>query len=213
METTGDVVVVHGEGELYARTAHLFAVAQDVACAANDLHTWAVSRPSQGQQQEAAGRSIRKLYRPGVLLEPGPAAHLHELERRGAKVRITPDEINETIILDHRLAILAGDTTLGEHSYSVITRQEIVQSVTSLFNAAWRAATDLAVFDAEFAEVRTLAPQILDVLASGCKDETAARTLGLGLRTYRRRVAELMSALGATSRFQAGARARELGLV
>jgi DNA-binding NarL/FixJ family response regulator len=35
----------------------------------------------------------------------------------------------------------------------------------------------------------------------------------LSLRTYRRRVAELMTALGATSRFQAGARAHELGLI
>jgi DNA-binding NarL/FixJ family response regulator len=44
-------------------------------------------------------------------------------------------------------------------------------------------------------------------------DETAVRALGVSLRTYRRRVAELMTALGAASRFQAGARARELGLV
>jgi DNA-binding NarL/FixJ family response regulator len=35
----------------------------------------------------------------------------------------------------------------------------------------------------------------------------------LSLRTYRRRVAELMAALGATSRFQAGALANELGLI
>lgn len=61
--------------------------------------------------------------------------------------------------------------------------------------------------------MRIPAPQILEMLSSGCKDETAARTLGPGLRTYRRRVAELMTALGATSRFQAGAPARELGLV
>ena len=33
------------------------------------------------------------------------------------------------------------------------------------------------------------------------------------VRTYRRRVAELMTALGAESRFQAGVRARELGLI
>ena len=54
---------------------------------------------------------------------------------------------------------------------------------------------------------------MLELLGSGCKDETAARTLGLGVRTYRRRVAELMNALGADSRFQAGVRARELGLI
>jgi DNA-binding NarL/FixJ family response regulator len=54
--------------------------------------------------------------------------------------------------------------------------------------------------------------QILRMLGAGLKDEAAARSLGLSLRTYRRRVAELMASLGAESRFQAGLRARELGL-
>ncbi|HKS48387.1 MAG TPA: DNA-binding response regulator [Amycolatopsis sp.] len=213
MKLASDVAVVHGEEELFARTAHLFAGAEEVICAANTLNTWAVSRQRRVPSGEATGRRVRKLYRPGVLLEPGPAAHLRELERLGAEIRITPDEINETIILDRRTAILAGDLSYGERSFSVVTRPEVVQSVLSLFNAAWRGGTPVSAFDAEFAEVRALLPRILDALASGCKDETAARTLGLGLRTYRRRVAELMSALGATSRFQAGARARELGLI
>ncbi|MFI2370416.1 hypothetical protein [Streptomyces sp. NPDC018833] len=34
--------------------------------------------------------------------------------------------------------------------------------------------------------------------------------LGMSLRTYRRRVADVMTLPGATSRFQAGLRAREL---
>ncbi|NKQ55095.1 response regulator transcription factor [Amycolatopsis sp. K13G38] len=210
METTGDVVVVRGEEELFARTAHLFAAAEEIACAANDLHTWAVTHQFHGEQDHRPleGR-VRKLYRPAVLLDPTQAEHVWERHRLGAEIRITRDEVNETIIVGERLAILAGDG----HSYTVVTRPEVLRSVTSLFNAAWRASTDIKVFDANFAEVRALAPRILDVLASGCKDETAARTLGLGLRTYRRRVAELMNALGATSRFQAGARARDLGLV
>lgn len=211
MEVTGEVVTIRGEAELFARTAHLFAAAGDVACAANDVHTWTASR--QVAESEATDRTVRKLYRPAVLLDPGQVQHLRERKRFGAQIRITSDEINETIILDRRLAILAGDLSAGERSYSVVTRPEVVQSVTSLFNAAWRAATELEVFEMRFAEIRVLAPRILEVLASGCKDETAARTLGLGLRTYRRRVAELMAALGATSRFQAGARARELDLI
>jgi DNA-binding NarL/FixJ family response regulator len=109
--------------------------------------------------------------------------------------------------------ILAGDLRAGQRGYSVITQPETVQGVASLFEAAWRSATELAVYDAQIAEIRQLAPQVLDLLSQGCKDETAARALGLGVRTYRRRVAELMAALGAQSRFQAGARARELGLV
>jgi DNA-binding NarL/FixJ family response regulator len=95
----------------------------------------------------------------------------------------------------------------------VVWAPEVVQAVGSLFDVAWRAGTDLDTYDRDLIELRQLAPRILELLGSGCKDETAARTLALSVRTYRRRVAELMSALGASSRFQAGVRARELGLV
>lgn len=214
MKVNGDVPVVRGEAELFARTAHIFAEAGEIACAAHDLHTWAATSTRQQVAERPAKRqAVRKLYRPAVLLDPAQVDHLRWAKRQGAQVRITHDEINETIILDQRLAILSGDVSSGGRSYGVVTQPEIMQSVLSLFNAAWRAATEAEVFEMRFAEVRALAPRILEVLSSGCKDETAARTLGLGLRTYRRRVAELMAALGATSRFQAGVRARELGLV
>ncbi|MBO0810414.1 MAG: response regulator transcription factor [Microlunatus sp.] len=141
----------------------------------------------------------------------------HDLEVRrdqyGAEIRLTTDELNETIILGGRLAILAGDLSSGPRTYSVITQRDTVQGVLSLFEAAWRSATDLAICDARVAEIRQIAPQVLDLLGQGVKDESAARALGLGVRTYRRRVADLMDALGAESRFQAGVRARELGLV
>lgn len=211
MKTASDVVVVRGEQELSDRASHLFENATEVACAANDLHTWSMSRPSQAPSP-GTGR-IRKMYRPGVLLDPTGTAHLREVQSLGATIRITAAEINETILLDNRVAILAGGLTDGVRSYSVLTNPETVQGVRSLFEAAWSASTELAVYDARIAEIRQLAPQILELLASGCKDETAARTLGLGVRTYRRRVAELMTAMDASSRFQAGARARELGLI
>jgi hypothetical protein len=212
MTTTqaGDVVVVRGEEELFARAGHLFESATDCACAANDLYTWAAAKRGPGPGRMPAGRRVRKLYRPAALLEPASARRLHELARAGAEVRISPNEVNETIIFDRRIAILAGD---APHTYSVLLGAEAVQGVASLFDAAWRGGSELAVHDARVSEIRALAPRILELLATGCKDETAARRLGLSLRTYRRRVAELMDTLGATSRFQAGARARELGLV
>ena len=219
---TAQVAIVRGEEELFARTAHLFAGATDIACAANDLSTWAATRPrpeiareiAQGvAEHHRAGARVRKLYRPGVLLNPSTAQHLATLRDAGADIRITPDEVNETIILDRRVAILAGDLSDGARSYSVIARPEVVQGVASLFEVAWRNSGSLAAYDAELTELRSLAPRVLELLAAGGKDESAARTLGLGVRTYRRRVAELMAAVGATSRFQAGLRARELGLV
>ncbi|WAL65271.1 DNA-binding response regulator [Amycolatopsis cynarae] len=213
MDTIGTGVLVRGEAELFAATAHLFANAAEIACAAADLNTWVTTRRASPPSAGPGPHKIRKLYRPGVLLEPERAEHLYAMERLGAGIRITRDEILETIILDNRFAILAGDRSHGERAYRVVDEAGLVRNIVSLFDAAWRAGTELSLYDAEFAEVRALAPRILDVLASGCKDETAARTVGLSVRTYRRRVADLMSALGATSRFQAGVRARELGLV
>jgi len=217
MQTGEAVTIVRGEEELLARTARLFAAATDVACAANDLFTWEATHRSEGlsaSHPPRDGATVRKVYRSGVLLDPVATRRLEQLrDQHGAQVRLTTDEINETIVLDRRVAILAGDVRAGRRSYSVITQPEAVQGVMSLFDAAWRSATDLAVFDARIAEIRAMAPQVLDLLGQGVKDETAARAMGMGVRTYRRRVAELMAALGATSRFQAGVRARELGLV
>ncbi|WP_019819548.1 response regulator transcription factor [Saccharomonospora saliphila] len=218
VRASGAVTVVRGEEELFQRTGHLFATVTDIACAANDLASWVAVRKSDELAAATAGRlgemRIRKIYRSGLLLDSVSTQELaRRRDRLGAQIRITTEEINETILLDRRVVILAGDLSAGRRSYSVITQPETVQGVRSLFETAWRSATDLAVYDAQVAEIRQLAPAVLDLLSRGVKDEAAARTLGLGVRTYRRRVAELMAALGAGSRFQAGIRARELGLV
>jgi hypothetical protein len=219
MPTTGTVTVVRGEQEVFRRTAHLFAEATEITCAANSLATWTWTRDqdhpaAMDRQRRRPGTRIRKVYRSGMLLDPAWARWVRTArDQHGAQVRLTTDEMNETIILDGKLVILAGDRRAGERSYSLITQSATVQGVTSLFEAVWRSATDLAAYDAQIAEIRQIAPRVLDLLGEGVKDEAAARALGLGVRTYRRRVAELMTALGAESRFQAGVRARELGLV
>jgi hypothetical protein len=212
VEKVTDVAVVRGEPELFERTAHLFAAATEVSCAARDLHTWSVAQPTALQREQAARTTnLRKVYLPGVLFDPALAEHLRFMTEHGARVRITEREINETILLDRRIAIIAGDRVAGVRSYTVVSSPELVQGIQSLFEAAWAGATELESYQARFTELG--AREILVQLASGCKDETAARTLGVGLRTYRRRVAELMELLGASSRFQAGARAREAGLL
>lgn len=50
--------------------------------------------------------------------------------------------------------------------------------------------------------------EVVRALRSGQTDDVAARELGLSVRTYRRRVSELMRTLGARSRFEAGYLAR-----
>lgn len=55
--------------------------------------------------------------------------------------------------------------------------------------------------------------QVLAQLCSGVKDETAAREMDVSVRTYRRYVARILRILNAKSRFQAGIKVAELGLV
>jgi hypothetical protein len=108
---------------------------------------------------------------------------------------------------------MAGQPSPLGREYTVTTSPALLGGVYSLFTAAWEAATDLGAYLR--GEVPDLAPEareILWALGAGLTDEAAARRLGTSLRTYRRRVAELMAALEAGSRFQAGVRAAELGL-
>ncbi|MFD7653000.1 DNA-binding response regulator [Actinosynnema sp. NPDC059797] len=212
----GAVAVVRGEAELFERTAHLFAATtRELSCAANALRTWMGTHPRAGvaRPPHAPDLRVRKLFRLSTLLDPRWADHARVMAGHGAHVRVGAHDVNETILLDGRVAILAGDEAHGARSYSVVTAPELVHGISSLFEAAWRAGTELAVHEARVAELRSFAPGVLDALNRGLTDAAAARALGVSLRTYRRRVAELMTVLGASSRFQAGARARELGLV
>jgi DNA-binding NarL/FixJ family response regulator len=91
---------------------------------------------------------------------------------------------------------------------------EVVKSVRSLYWATWNASVDLAEFRrSRPPALNEQSREILRLMGGGYKDETAARHLGLSLRTYRRRVAEILALLDAESRFQAGLRAHELGLL
>src|ERR1044072_1880386 len=188
MTNTESIAVVRGEAEIHARIAHLFTTARtEISCAANDLYNWGIHTGSiEGPQalapRIARGLVVRKLYRSGILLDPLCARYADAVRTAGGDVRITPDELNETIVIDGRVAILAGDLSHGIRSYSVVTEPSVVQGVSALYAAAWRSATGLAAWDRRVAELRELAPRILELLASGGKGETAARTLGLSVR-------------------------------
>ncbi|MGN2641186.1 response regulator transcription factor [Nocardia takedensis] len=54
---------------------------------------------------------------------------------------------------------------------------------------------------------------LLQLLGRGYTDEAAARRMNLSVRTVRRLTSQLMSQLGARSRFEAGVLASRTGLV
>jgi DNA-binding NarL/FixJ family response regulator len=219
--TDDQTSTVRGDAELIARAGHLFDVVhEEFACAARDLATWSQpeARSAVARRVHARGTAgpftVRKLMSPLVLADETQRAHLLRLDAAGSQVRISSAPLpHETIILDRRVAILAGQPSPRGREYTVTTSLALVGGVHSLFMAAWESGIDLGAYlRGEVPELAPEAREILRALGTGRTDEAAAQRLGTSLRTYRRRVAELMAALEAGSRFQAGVRAGELGL-
>ncbi|MEU4834300.1 DUF6879 family protein [Streptosporangium sp. NPDC023615] len=215
------VLTVRGDAELVARAGHLFTGARrEFVCAARDLDTWSrpAARYAAGPRTRAAdegGLTVNKLLSPAALVDEAARAHLRRVVAAGARVRISSTRLpHETIVIDRRVMILAGrDVPGGPREFTVTTSPALVGGVYALFDAAWEAATDLSAYLAgDVPHLDADSRAVLRALGAGHTDETAARLLGLSLRTYRRRVAELMTTLEATSRFQAGLRVGELGL-
>lgn len=213
------MVRLRGEEDFLRIAEPLFTQMRwEFSCAAVDGDTWSVARRRDAARevvgrQLASGLPVRKLYNPSALADEAFREHLHEMSELGADVRVSRSTLaNETIIIDKRFAILAGRMTNDGREYAVVNTPSVVAGVDALFTATWDAAPGLAAFEAT-PQLPEHGREILRLLAGGYTDEAAARRLDLSVRTYRRRVAELMTTLGAESRFQAGTRAREHGLL
>ncbi|WP_340384055.1 DNA-binding response regulator [Streptomyces sp. SS7] len=186
---------------------------------AHDLDTWPGARESARRRMNGErARRARKLYSPTALADERDRDVLREMAAQGIQVRVTAAPVPRgTAFIDRRTMILTGPASGAsgrrDRTYTLSTEPALVSGAYALFEAAWETATDLAAFlAADRPHIDARARSVLRTLSSGATDAAAARELGMSLRTYRRRVAELLAVLGAESRFQAGLRAAELGL-
>ncbi|WP_077801268.1 hypothetical protein [Streptomyces sp. JHA26] len=140
--------------------------------------------------------------------------HLDHLAARACfDVRITRVPLADALFVDGRSALLIADTPIGPQA-SVTRGPGVVGALHTLFTAVWNGAAPApGRIDWGEGARSEFVRRILDCLHAGMADELGARELSVSMRTYRRYVAEIMVALGANSRFQAGLRAAELGLL
>ena len=138
---------------------------------------------------------------------------------RGALKALFPEEA------EVRLAALSGLTTVISDAQAalvssapgdpaLIRSPSVAANLRAFFDAIWPSATalDPHLRFREHAQAEELR-HVLRCLQEGLIDEVAARKLSMSVRTYRRYVADVMALLGTSSRFQAGARAIETGLL
>ncbi|MGW4234039.1 LuxR family transcriptional regulator [Streptomyces sp. NPDC004980] len=119
----------------------------------------------------------------------------------------------QAVIVDGSVALVSAESSTGRRA-SLIKVPDVISTLRTLYEGVWRNAVPAAARITFGDHCRTdLARQILGALRAGVTDEVAARELIVSVRTYRRYVAEVMTLLDASSRFQAGVRAAELGLL
>jgi hypothetical protein len=157
-----------------------------------------------------AGRRSRAIY-PAQVLQEAPGV-VRERSAVGEHVRVLAHVPWRIAVLGDAAAMLPQDLAVPRGPVLVVRQQAVIEVLRQLFETMWDKAMAVPGLDGRRddggADDRQL---LLDQLAGGAKDEQIARALGLGLRTVRRRVAEVLDELGAESRFQAGAEAVRRG--
>ena len=162
------------------------------------------------------GVSYRVIYDQAALAVPGRMTGILLSCAYGEQARTRPELPIKLMISDDQLALIPA--TVTSHSIDtafVIHRSPILTALIALFEAEWARAVPIPV-GPRMPTASDAAPDeetsaLLGLLAAGLTDASIARSLSWSVRTTQRRVQQLMSDLGATTRFQAGMAARERG--
>ncbi|WP_052682057.1 helix-turn-helix transcriptional regulator [Saccharothrix sp. ST-888] len=161
------------------------------------------------------GVPMRLLYPHTARTSATVRACLRRKGQTGAWIR-TSNLVFENLVLVGDDVAFLPDHTSGQDAptVTVVYEPSMISLLRRLYEYAWQAGTDFEADAVSYGEtLDDVKATILDLLASGLKDEVVARRIGMSSRTFRRHIAGIMDELGADSRFQAGVAAARAGLV
>jgi DNA-binding CsgD family transcriptional regulator len=191
-----------------------------------------VLSPGGGQNEEAMraalpldldvlGRGVRlkMLMQYSARGHRATGQYVETIVAAGAEVRCTGLLPSRMIIYDRDCAVLPVDPRHTGVGVALIRDISVLGFLGRLFAHYWESAEDyLADPESEEAvpaeadgELRGIERDVLLLMAAGKTNEAIALQLGISRRSVSRLVGRLMDRLGATNRFQAGARAARLG--
>lgn len=149
--------------------------------------------------QAARDYRLRVLLPSDAIADPANHALVNTLQAAGLEVRLLR-EIPSWLFVDGTSSAALPVHWAPELPLDVLltTAKPIVELVAWQYAQWWRAATPFPVVGDAWRPV-------LRLMGSGRSDEQIAATLGLGVRTVRRRIAEAMEHYDVVSRFELGA--------
>ncbi|MGC5165592.1 helix-turn-helix domain-containing protein [Luteimicrobium sp. DT211] len=211
------VEVLEGPTAITERVAEVLLAAQHEVLAF-DTPPYVAAEPNAPvaeQQVLARGVRVRAVYATEVLSVEGRTENIREVVALGEQARVVPHVPLKMVLVDGNIAVIPlTDSEEGTRTAAVVVRRSrLCDALVELFEATWSQGAPLfAPAGAEAdRELSAVDRELLGLLGAGLKDEAVGRQLGLSERTVRRHIAELVTRLGATSRFQAGAQAVRRG--
>jgi DNA-binding CsgD family transcriptional regulator len=157
------------------------------------------------------GVLIRNVYQDGCRNHAETLRYAQWLAARGGQTRSCPTLPMSLVIVDRRVALVPLDPAEPRRGALEVTAPGVVEGLCALFEHVWAISVPFGEAPADGHGLSPVERTLLRLLLDGVTDETAARRLGVSLRTVRRTMSSLMSRLGARSRFEAGARAVQRG--
>ncbi|MFE9117416.1 LuxR C-terminal-related transcriptional regulator [Streptomyces sp. NPDC007172] len=158
------------------------------------------------------GVRIRSIYQESFRNDAPTLEYVRWYCDLGGEARTVPIVPMLMVIVDRSAALVPVDPEDARAGALEVRSRGLVNALVVLFDHLWESGTPFG--EAPRRNEHDLSPQereLLLLLGIGCTDDIAARRLGVSLRTVRRMSSELMSRLGARSRFEAGVRAAKEG--
>jgi len=150
---------------------------------------------------EALRRGVhsRTIVQRDCLDEEDVFRYFGTLAAAGEHIRVIDRVPGRMLVFDNEVAVIPLDTADQPRGAIFVRVRTIVDMCVFLFEGMWAEATPLFVAPAADAPSGRAA-RVLELMATGRKDEAIARSLGVGVRTVRRDIAALMTELGEKTR-------------
>ncbi|MFE5405579.1 LuxR C-terminal-related transcriptional regulator [Streptomyces sp. NPDC056580] len=168
------------------------------------------SRPLN-QRAIARGVRFRSIYIDSIMRDRVTRSHAQWMAEHDCEVRTTPSLPMRLLIVDTTAAVVSGLPGQVSGTTLLFRSRPVVLAMRALFEAYWDHANwfspGSATGEASPGEITPQERKLLELLAEGLTDSAVARSLGISVRTERRKLAGLMERLGVSSRFAAGVQA------
>ncbi|TDC20960.1 LuxR family transcriptional regulator [Streptomyces sp. 8K308] len=159
------------------------------------------------------GIAMRSLFQHSARRHRSTVQYVERLTTAGGSVRSTGTLPSRMLIYDRECVVLPLDPLATAAGAAIVRDPSVLSFLCQVFEQCWEEGRDF--IEPDVAEPGTepvgMEREVLLLMATGRTNDDIALRLGVSQRSVSRTVAQLMTRLGATNRFQAGVRAAELG--